>query len=139
MQVINGLSFRSLQYYVIARKWTSDLGFFDFECSFLHSLIADFVKRFNEDHALRSLMDMLNQLNRLDKDLKNTEQILYQQTRQLELMAEDIIPENSQALAGKQVELEYMMADITARFRRLKAELYNLLSSSMTDIKYVTD
>ena len=36
---------RTLQYYVIARKWLSDMDFFKIETAYLHRLMDDYIVR----------------------------------------------------------------------------------------------
>jgi hypothetical protein len=42
MESTTTMSVRSLQYYVIARRWASDLDFFKIEAAFLHHLMDDY-------------------------------------------------------------------------------------------------
>ena len=39
METLNSLSARSLQYLVIAKKWSADLEFYKFEIKFLRALL----------------------------------------------------------------------------------------------------
>lgn len=125
METMLPISSRSLQYYVIAKKWSSDLDFFRLEAGFLHRLL---------DRNTRNLQDRehLGQLVKTGKDLAELEQmvvddLLAGQLTQLELMAEDIIPEDAEALAAVQVRLEQFMGALTKRFRQVKQEIYRLV------------
>jgi hypothetical protein len=110
------ISARSLQYYVIAQRWLSDLEFFKIETSYLHQLMDDYIVRLQDDDHIQKLIATGKSLN-----------LLSDQIRQLELMAEDVIPEDSESLAAKQVQLEYFMTDLTHEFRKVKQELFHLV------------
>lgn len=119
-------SSRSLQYYVIARRWLSDLDFFSIEARFLQLLL--------ERNMLTHLHDKpyLKLLTTANKELKQLQQLikgdlLDGQISQLELMAEDVIPEDAEALAAAQVRLERFMNDLTQRFRAIKQDIFALV------------
>ena len=61
---MNGLSARSIQYLVIARKWSSDLEFYKLEIKFLRSLLGvNFISLLNNgDKEI---------VKRINNDLKN--------------------------------------------------------------------
>jgi hypothetical protein len=125
MQANPSISARSLQYYVIARRWLSDLEFFKVETSFLQRLL---------DKHIAGLQDMnhIHQLIATGKALKHlqdmeVEELLTRQVRLLELMSEDIIPEDTNALASTQVKLANFMTNLTREFRQVKQDLFNLV------------
>jgi len=135
MPHIKNLSARSLQYYVISKKWALDLEFFKFEISFLKQLTHEnFVKASEETTViLRQLRD--NLLN-LERDNEHAFELLEEQSRLLELAAEDIIPEDIDELASKQIHLEYLMSTLTADFRAIKKEVYQVISLQMVKNKH---
>jgi len=131
MPVPKSLSARSLQYYVINCKWASDLDFFDFESGFLHQLIEDnFRQPVDVDQRMR-LKKISEQLYVLQKEYRHARQLLHEQTRQLELMAEDVVPEDTEQLAGSQIQLEYLMSTLTTTCRAIKRDLYEVLEIIM--------
>ena len=74
----------------------------------------------------------LRQLIAVNKELKQLQELvrddlLNGQITQLELMAEDVIPEDAESLAATQVKLEYFMTDVTRRFRAVKREIFDLV------------
>lgn len=135
MPHIKNLSTRSLQYYVISKKWALDLEFFKFEINFLKQLTHEsFVKASEETTViLRQLRD--NLLN-LERDNEHAFELLEEQARRLELAAEDIIPEDIDELASKQIYLEYLMSTLTADFRAVKKEVYQVISLQMVKNKH---
>ena len=125
MQTEPTISARSLQYYVIAHRWLSDLEFFKIETSYLHRLMDDYIVRLQDDDHIQKLIAAGKSLQKLEEMEVNN--LLSDQIRKLELMAEDVIPEDSESLAAKQVQLEYFMTDLTREFRKVKQELFHLV------------
>lgn len=125
MEFMLPVSSRSLQYYVIARRWLSDLEFFRLESGFLHQLLDRYITRLQELEMVGQLVDTGKKLQQLEQMVADDK--LSNQLTQLELMAEDIIPEDAEALAATQVELEHFMSDLTKQFRTVKKEIYQLI------------
>lgn len=125
MQTATAISARSLQYYVIAQRWLSDLEFFKIETSYLLRLMDDYIIRLQDDRHIQKLIATGKSLKKLEE--MEVDDLLSDQIRQLELMAEDVIPEDSESLAAKQVQLEYFMSDLTHEFRKVKQELFHLV------------
>jgi len=135
METLNSLSARSLQYFVIAKKWGSDLEFYTIEIKFIRSLLEnnyfilqnngekDTVKRINDD------------LMRLDVEKNQLERALDEQIQQLELMSEDVIPEDATKVAGKQIRLEYMVTDLFSEYKDLKREIFYLVQEALAENK----
>ncbi|WP_295711954.1 hypothetical protein [Mucilaginibacter sp.] len=125
METTTAMSARSLQYYVIARRWLSDLEFFKIETSFLHRLLDSNISRLKDNNHIDKLITTGKTLQKLEQ--MEVDDLLNKQIKQLELMAEDIIPEDTEALASTQVQLEYFMTNLTREFRLIKQELFNLI------------
>jgi hypothetical protein len=125
METTTAMSARSLQYYVIARRWLSDLEFFKIETSFLHRLLESNISRLQDHDHIDKLITTGESLQKLEQ--MEVDDLLKNQITQLELMAEDIIPEDTEALASTQVQLEYFMINLTREFRLVKQELFNLI------------
>lgn len=137
METSSPISVRSLQYYVIARQWTSDLEFFRIETSFLHRLMDHQLLRSPTDSQRRSLIISGKSLLKLEREEQEAGTILADQLCQLELMAEDIIPEDTESLTSVQVKLEYAIAGLTRDYRKVKQELFELVSSIIQEKKAV--
>ena len=136
MGTATAMSARSLQYYVIALRWVSDLEFFNIETAFLHRLIDEYFIRLSDKTHFEKLKLAGNNLLKLEKDKSRADSLLTKQLKQVELMAEDIIPEKIENLTANQVQLEYLMADITKEYRTVKKELYTLIETVMREKKY---
>ncbi|CAN5488454.1 hypothetical protein BH09BAC6_BH09BAC6_33820 [soil metagenome] len=119
------MSARSLQYYVIAKRWLSDLEFFRIETAFLHKLLDYYITRLQDDDHIHKLIATGKALYKLE-DME-VGAMLTKQIRQLELMAEDILPEDTEALAATQVQLEYFMTNLTREYRSVKQEVFRLV------------
>ena len=126
-------SSRPLQYYVIARRWSSDLEFFRLESGFLQRLLDRYMSRLQGHPQFGKLVKAGEDLQELERMVDGD--LLDRQLTQLELMAEDVIPEDADALTEVQVKLERLMNKLTQRFREVKQEVYALvLEAPDTDI-----
>ncbi|MES2062424.1 MAG: hypothetical protein V4456_10925 [Bacteroidota bacterium] len=124
METLNALSARSLQYYVMAEHWASDLEFFKIESVFFDKLISEYFIAIAEASGTEALRHVLNKISRLKEDEQATAKMLTEQLQQLELMAEDFIPENIDSIQGKQVQLEHLITNLTREFREVKKDLF---------------
>lgn len=121
------LSTRSLQFYMIAKRWLSDVKFLRFEIDFLDSLLTTY---YNEDLIYvdkNVFAGKLVALNQAKKDEIGIEALLIDQLWELELMADDILPEDTQVLTVKQIKLENLVKDFTNEIRQLKKDVYALV------------
>ncbi|MEO6849171.1 MAG: hypothetical protein ABI203_04355 [Mucilaginibacter sp.] len=135
METLTAMSSRSLQYYVIAKHWASDIEFFKIETAFLHRLLDKYFLRLCE----RDYMDKLEltglKLLKLEKEECQAHLMLAEQLRCIELMAEDFIHENADELAVNQVKLEYLINNLTNDYREVKKEMFTLVETVMKDDK----
>lgn len=125
METLLPVSSRSLQYYVIAERWSSDLEFFRLETDFLRQLLDRYISRLQDGEHLHKLVKAAKDLADLQK--LEVDGLLAGQLTQLELMAEDVIPEDADALASAQMKLEQFMTGLTQKFRALKQEIFQLV------------
>lgn len=135
METLNARSARSLQYYVMAEHWASDLEFFKIESVFFDKLIKEYFIPIGETSGIEELRDLLNKISRLKEHEQATCKMLTEQSQQLELMAEDIIPENIDSIQGKQVQLEYLITNLTREFRAVKKDLFLAIEHVMKESK----
>lgn len=127
MEQTLSMSARSLQYFVIAKRWRADLDFFKIETSFLRQLLDRYISRLQDSEHINGLSACGNLLDKLEA--MEVDDLLAEQLTQLELMAEDIIPEDSESLAATQVKLEYFMSSLVKEFRAAKEQIYRLVLS----------
>lgn len=135
METLNSLSTRSLQYFVIAKKWSSDLEFYKIEIKFLRSLLENNYFVIQNNGEKDTLKRINNDLILLDAEKNQLEQALDEQIKQLELMSEDVIPEDATQVAGKQIRLEYMVADLFSEYKDLKREIFYLVQEALAQSK----
>jgi hypothetical protein len=133
METLNALSARSLQYYVLAEHWASDLEFFKIETAFFDKLINDHFIRITEVSEIEKLYQLIKKIRGLKEDELATGKILAEQLKQLELMTEDFIPENVDDIRGKQVQLEYLVTNLTREYRKVKKELFVAIERMIKD------
>ena len=135
METLNGLSARSIQYLIITKKWNSDLEFYKLEIKFLRSLLeANFNTLLNggDKETVKRINSDLVQINEEKIQLECS---LTDQIKQLELMAEDIIPEDMTIVAGNQIRLEYMVSDLFSEYKDLKREIFDLVHEASAQSK----
>ena len=77
----------------------------------------------------------LQKLVKARKNLQEIEQqsvdgLLLRQIMLLELMAEDVIPEDTDALAAVQIKLEQYMSELNRSFRAVKQKIFPLVLGS---------
>src|SRR3569832_2150294 len=138
METLNSLSARSLQYLVIAKKWSSDLEFYKIEIKFLRSLLGvNFIALLNNGDR-ETVKNITEDLIRLDGEKNQLEYSLNDQIKRLELMAEDIIPEDATQVAGKQIRLEYMVAELFSEYKDLKREIFYLVQQTSAQTKQLS-
>jgi len=118
-------SSRTLQFYVVAKRWSADLEFFRLESSFLQRLLDRCIGQFNGQPKWQQMVKTSRDLRELERLIDVD--LLSRQLTQLELMAEDVIPEDADALTESQVKLEQLMAGLTRRFRDVKQEVFTLV------------
>ncbi|MBB3056376.1 hypothetical protein [Mucilaginibacter gotjawali] len=139
MESAANISSRSLQYYVIDRHWASDLEFFRIETAFLHRLLEDhFIPLCNQAH-IAELTHAGMRLYNLEKEETVADKLLLDQLKHLELMAEDIIPEDADNLASNQVRLEGMVTKLMADYRNTKKEIFTLISGISHQNKLIAE
>ena len=131
MESAISISSRSLQYYVIARRWLAELEFFKLETAFLYKLFQRNMAQVHDENHLKKLAGNSKKLRELEALVAGD--LLAGQINQLELMAEDIIPEDAEALAANQVKLEYFMANIVKTFREVKKDIFELVLDAKHD------
>jgi hypothetical protein len=121
------MSARSLQYYVIANRWASDIEFSITETFFFYHLIDEYFIRLCDPAHVKTFQRIMTDLSMLEIDRNKADRLLTSQLKHLELMAEDIIPEDIDSLSGKQIQLEYMMTGLLDDYREVKCELFALV------------
>ena len=123
------MSARSLQYYLIATRWASDLEFFKVETAFLHRLIEEYFIRLGGPKHIENFRKTGKALLKLEEDRNRADNLLTEQLKHLELMAEDVIPEDVNSLSDKQIQIEYLVTDLVNEYRSVKNELFVLVEN----------
>jgi len=131
------ISARSLQFYAVTKKWASDLEFFEIEVAFFHHLIKNHFTHLLEPKHLAETRAVSERLFWFETEIAHIERALGQHLKQVELMAEDIVPEDAATLAVTQVKLEHMIATLTQEFRDTKKALFKLLEDVLRENKPV--
>ena len=127
MESLNSLSARSLQYYVIAKKWNADLEFYKVEIRFLRSLLEEYfftMANIGEEANFKQVSD---ELMKLEVDKNQLDRLLNDQIKELELMSEDVVYEDVTMLTGQQINLEYMVTSIFNEYKEVKKKIFMLV------------
>ncbi|MGN6179308.1 MAG: hypothetical protein ACTHNW_09010 [Mucilaginibacter sp.] len=133
METLNAMSLRSIQYYVISHKWSSDLNFYKIETAFFHRLIEDHFIRLSAPENIDALKSAGKKLLYLEVEISNADRLLSDQIKQIELMTEDVLIEDAETLAVTQIKLEKIIGDITRQFREVKINLFDLVKRVVKD------
>ncbi|MBS1529095.1 MAG: hypothetical protein JSU01_02205 [Bacteroidetes bacterium] len=127
MEKTDRLSARTLQYYAIAKKWSSDIEFYKHETKFLRSLLDDCFFNTTSPAERVTIAGLNNEITDLDAEKNKLEKSLNEQLKELEQMAEDLIPEDANHIACKQIRLEYLVNDLFAEYKELKRDVFTLV------------
>jgi hypothetical protein len=124
METLTTLSARSLQYYIVTRRWSTELEFSRVEKAFLEALINELLPEPGNSPNDLGLNLSISKLQALEADLVKAEISVSEQLEKLELIAENKFPELKETLAAEQACLEYKMLDLVHEFRNVKTELF---------------
>lgn len=139
METTISLSVPAIHYYGKARHWTSDLEFFKIETTFFYRLLNDYFIRVVDPAPMEAIKLTVSKLSKLEEDEGHAMKLVGDQLKQLELISENIIPENQEELGSKQAELESLMAKLNQEYRAVKNELFALVESAIRDTKLVVN
>lgn len=137
METANAISASSLQYYVIARCWASDLEFVKIETVFLRRLLDEYFIRLASKPHIDKLRPACAKLLQLEKDETQIDNLLSYQIKHLELMSEDITPEDAEPIADTQIKLEHLTVNLSREFREVKKELFALVEGVMRETRHL--
>ncbi|SMC94979.1 hypothetical protein [Pedobacter nyackensis] len=139
MKTPANLSSKSLQYYVEAKHWTSDLEFFKVETSFFHRLLDDYFIRLTSPYFIEKLKAIEAKLLKFEEERHQTDKVLTEQLTKVELMAEDIMPEDLEGIENKQSKLQDLMTTLIKDYRETKKELFDIVEKVMKDESLFND
>jgi len=130
METALSLSARSQQFYVMCRHWQSDMEFFKIETAFLHRLLDDYFVQLLSPEFFDKLKETSQKLFGLEKDENSLRQQLASHIKQMELTAENVIPEDTEKLADTQATLESLLFKLINEYRDVKKEMFALVESA---------
>lgn len=127
MKSLTKLPPRFLEFYISARRWKTELDFFNVEVVFLNRLIEEhFLQLVGEDRFFK-LKQIGGKLSVIMTEKHQLKALLDDQLNGLELLAEGVFEEKTTLLEGKQAHLDYQMIDLIHEYREVKRELYAFL------------
>lgn len=139
METTLSLSARSQQFYILCRRWESDLEFFQIETAFLHRLLDDYFVRLLSPEFFDKLKRTSQKLFVLERDENHLSQQLATHTRQLELIAESIVHEDAEKLADAQATLELLVLKLISEYKEVKKELFGLVENAWQAKKLIVE
>lgn len=129
------MSAKSLQYYVIAKRWASDIEFFKIETSFLNRLLDNYFVRLYNQKLLEKVKVSGERMLALAKDEVKVNQLIQRQLKEMEWIAKNQIKENVERISLSQVEIEHQMVNIMREFRELKKDIFKLVECILREEK----
>jgi hypothetical protein len=119
----------ALPYFKNAKGWVAELESFKVENTFLNRVLDEYFLRLSGAAAIDIFKRIGKKLLKLEADSNYSDTILSEQFKDLELVADEVIPENIVGLACKQMELEYLITNLNNEYCEVKKELSLLLVS----------
>lgn len=138
METALSLSARSQQSYVLCRHWQKDLEFFRIETAFLHRLLDDYFVQLLSPEFFDKLKQASSKLFELERDETGVSEQLAAQMKQLELAAENVIPEDAEMLADTQATIESQLLKLINEYREVKKEMFALVENARHHKKIIT-
>jgi len=123
------ISARAEGYYVVTKRWASDLEFFKIEAIFLHFLQHDYFIRSTSQPDIEKLKHIGYQLLRLHQDMLSADSQLSQQLKDIAAIAENEITENVNALSITHLALGHLMTNLIDEYREVKKQLFTLVET----------
>lgn len=133
METTPTFSAKSLQYYVIAKSWASDLEFFKMETSFLNRLLDEYFLRLYNRKLTDKVKGSGQRLLCLAQNEVKVNHLICQQLKEMEWVAKNKIKENEERTSLLQVEIESQMVNIMCEFRDLKTDIFELVENILRD------
>ena len=126
---------RSVSYYVHARRWLSELEFFQLEVSFLGRLLADYFIRLTADRqCCQKLKGSEENLVKLEKEISELAMQLQEHIHLID--RESRRPAGGgEALAARQVAMDIRIAKLTGRYRHTKCKLFDVVAAIVSKNK----
>lgn len=137
METQNLLSARTIYYYAHARRWLSELEFFQVEVSFLQGLLTDYFIRLTDDSDdCQKLRGLETKLFKLEKEAGKLSLQVHDHLR-LTAQQTGQSTDQEETLAARQVRLEALVPEFTEKYRYTKKELFALVSGIIRENKFL--
>lgn len=136
-EINQALYTRFVYYYVNAQRWRSDLDFFQIEISFLQDLLSDYFIRLTDDRErCKRLKKLESKLFKVEKDISSCIVRLNNHLHQIARQA-GLLEGPQESLAARQVTLDALLPDLTARYRDIKKELFAIIGEIVRENKFL--
>ena len=139
METTPTFSAKSLQYYVTAKSWASDLEFFKMETSFLNRLLDEYFLRLYNRKLTDKVKGSGQRLLCLAQHEVKVNHLICRQLKEMEWVAKNKIKENEERTSLLQVEIEYQMVNIMCEFRDLKTDIFELVENILREERHAVN
>ncbi|AMP97543.1 hypothetical protein AY601_0591 [Pedobacter cryoconitis] len=139
METLIKLSARSLEYYINAKRWNADLEFYKDEIDFLNKLLKEKFSHLTNTKRSIVVIHLIDKLAEVVNEKHQVKELLDNQLKDLELLAEDLLIENKETIAGKQAHLEYLIRDLVNEYREIKKSIFVLLDQILTEDRLIVN
>jgi hypothetical protein len=116
------LSGSAIHYYAKARHWISNLEFFKTKAAFFYRLLNDYFIPVVDPVPMEAIKLTVSKLFILEEDEDHAIRSVGDQLKQLELISENIIPENQEELGNLMAKLNQEYTIKNGLFALLKAQ-----------------
>jgi len=139
MENITEMSDRAEQYYTAAKRWISDLNFFEIETDFLLQLQRDYLLRLAGKVTGTALKAIDDQLLALQLDMHEAGVRCQAQLDRLAAVAENVTPEDISYLLIENNGLADLMIQLNQEYQEVKKELFTQVKRVMHERKLLSE
>lgn len=139
MENLTEMSDRAEQYHTLAKRWSSDLEFFQIETDFLLQLQRDYLIRLTGKVAGETLKAIDDQILGLQLDMHEAAVRCREQLDRLTAIAENVTPEDISYLLTENNGLADLMVNLNQEYQEVKKALFTQVKRVMHEYKLLTD
>lgn len=139
MENVTEMSDRAEQYYLAAKRWGADLGFFEIETDFLLRLQQDYFIRLTEQVDGGTLKTIDDKILALQLDMHDAGVRCQAHLDRFASIAENVTPEDISYLMIENNSLSDLMINLTKEYQEVKKELFTLVKRVLHENKLLLD
>jgi len=120
-----------LKHYLLVRKWSSDIEFFNIETSFLHRLLDEYFLSLCNSDLITELNITGERLLKLEKQQRNATQAIRKQFLEMKWISTNMIRESKNRITEAQVNIGNLIAQVTFEFKEVKMDVFRLIEKQL--------